>query len=429
MNAWKCAPADFGWAAPKRPGRRLTVDFQRLAQLRIIDLDWSLSQLIDCERPRGCRPPLTATKIPDALAGEIYNSGPSYTIAIGTDRGGGSELESASPESESGMSSIDPRDVPLNNSAVIGLVSELSNWGRWGADDQRGTLNHIDDECRRRAATLVREGVVISCAWPLGGHGFHSPGSGPQRFMIRSGEGLFEEHSVPPIQPELAGRARLAAEYIGLRFHGLEITHIDALSHVFWDGRAYNDVPAASVSTESGATQLDVTHAGGIVTRGVLLDIAAQRGVEYLEPGTRVMPEDLEAAEERQGIRVGKGDAVLLRTGHGRRCQSLGFVDSGQADARSGWHVSCLRWLHERDVALIGNDGTNDAVPFEFSEMPLPVHTIGIVAMGLWLIDNCNLEDLAEICDRMNRYEFLFTLAPLLLVGATGSPANPLATF
>jgi kynurenine formamidase len=319
--------------------------------------------------------------------------------------------------------------VSLTNSDLIGLVSELSNWGRWGSDDQLGTLNHIDVECRRHAASLVSEGVVTSCAWQLGGHGFHTPGTAPQRFMIRSGEGLFDEHSVPPIQPELGGRARLAAEYIGLRFHGLEITHIDALSHAFWDGQAYNGVPAARVSSESGATELDVTRATSIVTRGVLLDVAAQRGVEYLEPGTRVLPSDLEAAEERQGVRVGKGDAVLLRTGNGRRCEELGFPAAAQADARSGWHASCLRWLHERDVAVIGNDGTNDPAPFEFPEMPLPVHTIGIVGMGLWLIDNCNLEELAKACERFSRYEFLFTIAPLLLVGATGSPVNPLATF
>src|SRR5579862_8858465 len=190
----------------------------------------------------------------------------------------------------------------LTNSDLMGLVSELSNWGRWGSDDQLGTLNHIDDECRRHAASLVREGVVVSCAWQLGGHGFHTPGTAPQRFMIRSGEGLSDENSVPPIQLEVRGRARLAAEYIGLRFHGLEITHIDALSHVFWDGQAYNGVPAARVSTESGATELDVTHATSIVTRGVLLDIAAQRGVDYLEPGTHVLPSELEAAQEREGV-------------------------------------------------------------------------------------------------------------------------------
>lgn len=317
---------------------------------------------------------------------------------------------------------------PLAESQVLDYLTELSNWGRWGTGDQLGTLNLISPQISRDSALLIREGRAVSCAWSMGGLGQHTPGMGPQRFMIRSGEGLHDENRVLPAQQELAGRATTAVEFIGLRFHGFEITHIDALSHAFWDGKAYNGVPAARVSAEAGATVLDITACPAIVTRGVLLDVAASQGVGFIEPGTGVRPDQLEAAERRQGVRVRQGDAVLLRTGNGRRIHELGFpaVTSG---SRSGWHASCLPWLHERGVAVIGNDGTNDVVPFEFPGIPLPVHTVGIVAMGLWLLDNCDLEALAHVCAELGRYEFMLTVAPLQLTGATGSPANPVAIF
>jgi kynurenine formamidase len=316
----------------------------------------------------------------------------------------------------------------LTESDVVRYLTDLSNWGRWGADDQIGTLNLITPQVSGDAAELVREGRAVSCSWSMGGTGQHTPGTGPQRFMIRSGEGLHDENRVLPAQPELAGRATTAVEFIGLRFHGFEITHLDALSHVFWDGQAYNGVPAARVSAEAGATTLDITTCPAIVTRGVLLDVAAAEGAGFLTPGTGVRPGQLEAAERRQGVRVRAGDAVLLRTGNGQRVRELGFpaVSSGP---RSGWHASCLPWLRERDVAVIGNDGTNDVVPFEFPGIPLPVHTVGIVAMGLWLVDNCDLEELARTCAGLGRWEFMLTVAPLQLTGATGSPANPVAIF
>jgi kynurenine formamidase len=167
----------------------------------------------------------------------------------------------------------------------------------------------------------------------------------------------------------------------------------------------------------------------GIVGRGVLLDVATARGVPWLDPGDGVLPDDLEAAEARQGVRVGSGDIVLLRTGYGRRRRESGplMVDDGQA----GWHAACLPWLHAREVAAIGADTAQDVVPtgYEGSELGLPVHSIGLVAMGLWLIDNCDLEELRDACEQLGRFEFLLTLPTLRLAGATGSPVNPLAMF
>ncbi len=164
----------------------------------------------------------------------------------------------------------------------------------------------------------------------------------------------------------------------------------------------------------------------GVTTRGMLLDVARVRGVRWLEPGEGVFPDDLEAAEQLAGVRVEAGDAVLLRTGYGARKLERG-PDAVRAVGRAGWHAACLPWLHERDVALIGCDTAQDVHPSGYPSMRSPVHAIGIVAMGLWLLDNCNLEELAATCQRLGRHEFQLQLAPLRIAGATGSPVNPIA--
>jgi kynurenine formamidase len=321
---------------------------------------------------------------------------------------------------------------PLPTEAeVLGWFEKLSNWGRWGADDQLGTLNLITAAERRKAAALVVEGVSVSCAWdistmPQVGDHFGPP----QRHMLMTGEGLADEHRVVPPHP--AGidmrRAAGAVEYFGCVFHGVNITHLDALCHVFWDRRSYNGKPAELVNATFGATNLAVTGLrDGIFTRGVLIDVPALRGVDWLEPGEGVFPEDLEAAEKRQGVRISAGDAVLVRTGYARQKREQGPVpmEKGQA----GWHVACLPWLHDRGVAMIGCDTGQDVVPSGYGTVALPVHIVGIVAMGLWLLDNCDLEALAVTSARLRRWEFCFSVAPLLIQGGTGSPVNPLASF
>lgn len=312
---------------------------------------------------------------------------------------------------------------------VLGYFESLSNWGRWGPDDELGTLNLIAAEHRRAAAATVTEGVTVSCALDLSPQPAPGQLQPPQRHMLLTGEGLCDAHRVDqPVPGAASERFHGASEFIGMVFHGADITHVDALSHIFWDKRMYNGAAPELVNVMHGATRQAVTVASaGVVTRGVLIDVAALRGVEALAGGEGVTPADLEAAEERQGVRVGRGDAVLLRTGFGSRRR-----DNDPelfADGAPGWHASCLPWLHEREVALIACDTATDVVPSGYDEPPLPVHAVGIVAMGLWLLDNCDLEELAATAARLGRWEFLFTLAPLRLVGATGSPVNPLATF
>ena len=309
---------------------------------------------------------------------------------------------------------------------VLGYFDQLSNWGRWGDDDELGTLNHITPEKRRAAAALVTEGLSVSCAWEIEtqqqpDHAFGTP----QRYMLSTGQGLQDEHRVGPAGVRSAG----ALEYIGFIFHGYAITHLDGLCHFFWDGKMYNGKPAELVTSGLGATHHAVTALkDGIVTRGVLLDVAAAQDRPWLDPGEGVYPEHLEAAEARQGVTVEPGDVTLLRTGYGRKKAELGREDL-PTGGYAGWHAASLPWLHERGVAAIGADTAQDAMPSGYEAARQPVHMVGLTAMGLYLIDNCNLEQLAETCERLGRWEFQFVLSPLRISGGTGSPANPLAIF
>ena len=314
---------------------------------------------------------------------------------------------------------------------LLGYFTRLSNWGRWGPDDNLGTVNHITDEHRARAAGLIRSGVAVSCARPI------TPGSSaedgatgiaPQRFMLRTGQGLADPDRVARDGIELSDRQEGAAEYLGYAAHGHRITHLDGLSHVFWDRMMYNGRPAERVSAHRGAVEHDITAVrGGIVTRGILVDAARHRDVPWLEPGDGVTDAELRAILSAAGLTAGPGDALLLRSGYGRKRQEQG-ADSPAAGC-AGWHASCLPSLHEWDVSMVGADTAQDVVPSGYPAVRLPVHAVGIVAMGLPLLDNADFEDLARQCERHRRWEFFFMLAPLPFTGSTSSAVNPLAVF
>jgi kynurenine formamidase len=193
----------------------------------------------------------------------------------------------------------------------------------------------------------------------------------------------------------------------------------------------YNGRPTTLVSDEHGAEALPISDAGGgILTRGVLLDVARAREVPWLEPGVGAYPEDLEAAEASQGVRVEPGDGVLLRTGYGRWRHETGKVSPMEEGiTQPGWQAACLPWLRERGASFIGCDTANDVSPSGYRQIALPVHVIGLVAMGLWLVDNWDLEELAATAERLSRWEFLLSVNPLRLTGLTGSAVNPIATF
>ena len=306
---------------------------------------------------------------------------------------------------------------------VLGYFQSLSNWGRWGEDDQLGTLNHMSPEKTRRATQLVREGVTISCARTIEYDPAPDVLATPVHYMMESGEGWASGEKVSGLP--LAA----SVDYFGLVFHGLTVTHMDSLCHVFWEGKMYNGRPAHAVSTRFGATVESIEVAkDSIVGRGVLVDVPMVRGIDWVERGEGVMPEDIEAAEERCGFKVEEGDVLLVRTGQFKRRDDEGPVDPAVAGT-TACHPACLPLFHRRSIAVLGSDTGNDVMPPIYGRVPLPVHQVGLVAMGLWILDSANLDDLAQECQRRNRWEFLISISPLRLHNATGSPVNPVVVF
>jgi kynurenine formamidase len=312
---------------------------------------------------------------------------------------------------------------------VLGYFESLSNWGRWGEADRLGTLNHITPLKRVASSRLVVEGIPISLAWDIDVD--HQPGqtdAPPQRYMITTGEGLADDHRVYPPGSRAGDRQAGAREFIGMIFHGHAVTHLDALGHIFWDCRMYNGLSSANVSAVHGAGEHAVTNVAlGVMTRGVLVD-AARHHRKWLEPGEPVTGEEVQAILREERVTLEPGDALLLRTGYGRRKLEQG-PDNVTERGRAGWHASCLPLFQRESISLIAADTAQDVNPSGYDSVRFPIHSIGIVAMGLFLLDNCNLEELAAKCENAGRWYFQLQLAPLRFVGATGSPVNPIAVF
>ena len=313
-------------------------------------------------------------------------------------------------------------DAKPTSNEVHGYVQSLSNWGRWGEEDELGTLNFIDERKRQESARLVRDGIVVSCARPIVNTASVDSATPPLHYMVGSGEtfGLSPD--------ETPGALQSASDFIGMVFHGFTVTHLDALCHIFWKGKMYNDRPSRMVSNREGALVESIeTVKDGIVTRGVLLDVPRHRGVDWLQLGEGVFPDELEEIQRECNVSVEAGDILLVRTGHYLRRLQIGPVPIAQ-----GWpglEAACLPWLHQKGVSVLGGDTVSDVVPSGYAEFRQPIHQIGIVQMGLWLIDNCNLEELAKTCVELGRWEFQLVLAPLRIQYGTGSPVNPIAIF
>ncbi len=301
------------------------------------------------------------------------------------------------------------RPEPLSRAEVESFHQSLSNWGRFGERDQLGALNLITSARRAAAAALVRSGRSVSCARPLP----TEPGPDNPQPVVHLMTGTASES--------------FGGDYFAIAPHGFATSHIDALCHIFHEGRLYNGYPTSSV-TAHGALELGIHELRcGIVARGVLLDLPRVRGVDFLEPGEPIFPDDLERAEAAGGVRVEEGDVLFVHTGRWR-CRSA----RGPWKAReklAGLDARCLPWLHARGVAALGSDGISDVLPSRIEGAWLPIHEVAIVAMGLHLLDNLELGDLAQACVAEARSAFLLVVAPLVLERGTASPVNPIAIF
>ncbi|MGO9264609.1 MAG: cyclase family protein [Candidatus Binataceae bacterium] len=297
----------------------------------------------------------------------------------------------------------------LTKDQVKAAFEQINNWGRWGKEDERGALNYITPEKRAAAAKLAMSGEIVSCALPLATKTAPDNPQPVQHMMLHVGA---------PVA---------SLDYFAIAPHGYAFTHLDALCHVFWEGKMYNGFSSREVG-RFGARKcaIDVAR-DGVVTRGVMLDIPLVRKVDFLEPGEAIYPEELDAAEKLHGVRVAEGDVLLIRTGRHQRRKVKGASDP-RREGLAGLDASCLPWLHERRIALLGCDGVSDCAPSHYApDYEMPVHVGALVMMGVHLLDNADLDALATACAKHGRYEFLFALAPLILERGTASPVNPLA--
>ena len=260
----------------------------------------------------------------------------------------------------------------------------------------------------------------MSCARPIDFVASVDVPKPPQHFMVTAGDRYRKGEGVD---------RQVAMDYFGLIFHGHTVTHIDSLAHFFWDGETYNGRPSSVVSVQDGATEFDVMAAtGGIITKGVLVDAPLLRGVDYIERGDGVGRADIEAAEREHGVKVEQGDVLLLRTGQLGQREVTGPVDVNVGGS-SGPSPDILPLLHERGVAVMGSDTGNDVGPNPYERFSNPVHQVGIVGLGLWILDNAWLDDLAEECKKRGKWEFMISILPLKMPTVTGSPVNPMVMF
>jgi kynurenine formamidase len=289
--------------------------------------------------------------------------------------------------------------------------TRFSNWGRWGADDKLGTLNHITEETRRSAAALVRDGRSVSCARPLATQsvlpGHRNPSPADHRMNVGPGG---------------------CSDYVGVSYHGFANTHIDALCHIYaGDGKLYNGRPVSDV-TEQGAKSNSVdAWRSGIVTRGVLYDVPRHRGSPHVTFAEPVHSWELADIARAAAVTPGAGDAVLVR------CGASAFwaanPDHQPAATAPGLHASVLEFLYETNAALLGWDLMEAPGQESYGAPSLPIHSTAIPYMGMPLLDNCDFDALAEACAAAGRWEFLLIIAPLVVIGGTGSPANPIAVL
>lgn len=297
---------------------------------------------------------------------------------------------------------------PITRADFERWKTELSNWGRWGKDDQIGALNLITPAKRRQAAALVKEGISVS--------------------LSREAD---TEKAIDNPDPFEHSMIAIGADRLGIVPHGVAHTHLDSLAHIHYDGVFYNGYKpdAASVMKNRHTRNSIINLKNGIFTRGILVDLPRLKGVPYLEPGTPIYAQDIEAWEQVAGVKVSAGDALFIRTGRWARRAAVGPFDTNRTGKRSGPGASMIPWLRQRDVALLGGDVPPSLAPSDVEGETGAVHDFALVYLGVHIFDNCDLEALAEAAQARKRWEFLLTVAPLAIRGGTGSPANPIATF
>ena len=307
---------------------------------------------------------------------------------------------------------------------VVQMMKDISNWGRWGKDDEIGTFNLITPAVRKAAVGLVKEGIAVSLAHTL------------DKDVLADNPTPFKQEFF--MGPDGKMRSGAAMDVISSTYHATTTTHMDSLCHYIFEGRTYNgwEIEKYHQATPTregfgegpGCMKNSILgFKDGLITRGVLVDIPLMRGVPYLEPGTPIYAADLEAWEKFSGVKIGSGDALFLRTGRFARRAEKGPWPAAREAA--GFHVSVMPWFKRRDVALISSDAVQDVQPSNIEGFPRPIHMLSINTLGMPMIDVADLEEVAKVAARLKRWAFMLTVAALPAPGGSGSPVNPIATF
>ena len=304
------------------------------------------------------------------------------------------------------VSAQDAPRPPVDAEQFDQLFQQVKNWGRWGPEDQLGAVNLITAAKRQDALKLAKLGLTVSLV--------HNP--------------LTDKSEDNALPFEHTMNSGFTTDTYRVSYHGYSHSHLDALCHILYKNQTYNGYTREEVNTARGCTKLGIENLKqGVISRGVLLDMPRLKGVPYLEPGTAIYPEDVEAWEKMARVKVSTGDVILLRTGRWARRAKVGPWPVGRSAA--GFHASIAPWIKARGVAMVGSDAASEVTPTLVQGVSLPVHTLFITAMGINVLDNQDLEQLAETAAKLKRWEFLITINPMPVTGGTGSPLNTLATF
>jgi kynurenine formamidase len=311
--------------------------------------------------------------------------------------------------------------VPSNHDATRAdfdrLMKELSNWGRWGKDDQMGAVNLITPATRKRALATVKEGFSVSMARKAE---TETAVDNPRPIARVMNGGRAGNPAAPP--PDISG----ASDTLTISYHGSVHTHMDTFCHRAYKGLMYNGMPMTEVNDKACNMGSIYAWHDGVIARAVLMDIPRLKGVDYLDAGTRIYPEDLDAWVKKANLKIEPGDVVLIRTGRWALRDAKGPYNTNQF---AGLYMTCAKWLHDHDASILGSDAAEDVHPSGIEGITEPVHALVLIAMGMPIFDNLDLEAVGREAAKRNRWDFLVTAAPLAIPGATGSPLNPIATF